>query len=328
MKMRYIFLLYFLLISFLGISQKTALDSARFKIVGYYVLNHAVTGADTVYPASAYSFLDVVTHLNIAFINPDSAGNFNNDIPVDTIIYKAHQKGVKVLASIGGGGPHPYYKKLLQNGRRKAFVANLVSLVQRYRFDGVDVDIEGSDIDDNYENFVTELAAALQPVQKLMTAAIATAYKDQLSDNALRQFDFVNVMSYDATGPWRPDKPGNHSPYAMAEKDLDYWHNSRHIPITKLVLGLPFYGYGFGKADAPVLSLNYNEIVAQYPNHTSDTLYLPEGITLYYNSYATIKKKTELAIKNASGVMVWQLFGDASGAASLLHLIDKTVRRQ
>jgi len=315
------------LVSSAAMSQrKNKKTETAFKIVGYYFLNAAIR--DTVYADSNYLFLNKITHLNIAFINPDSTGHFKKDLAIDTLIKKAHAKQVKVLASIAGGGPHPYYAILLQDDKRKMFIDNLVSLVQRYNLDGIDVDLEGGDIDNNYESFVTELAAALSPLKKLMTAAIATAYKDQLTDHALQQFDFVNIMSYDRTGPWRPDNPGNHAPYTMAVEDLDYWHKVRLLPKEKLVLGLPFYGYGFGPIDSPVVSMSYKQIVSLYPNHqTSDTLNLPGSVVMYYNSIPTIKMKTELAMKEAAGVMIWQLMGDAPGDLSLLNTIYQMVHK-
>lgn len=311
-----------------AISQKVNKKQKKpFKVVGYYLLNSALE--DPMYTDSGYLFLDKITHLNIAFINPDSAGNFKQDLAIDTLIKKAHQKNVKVLASIAGGGPHPYYSLLLGNDRRKYFINNLISLVRRYNLDGIDVDIEGSDIDSNYENFVIELASSLKPLKKLITAAIATAYKDQLSDKALKQFDFVDVMSYDRTGPWRPDKPGHHSPYTMALEDLGYWHKTRLIPKEKLVLGLPFYGYGFGNANTPVVSMDYKQIAAINENNkTSDSLALPENAVLYYNSVATIQKKTQLAMKEAGGVMIWQLSGDTIGENSLLNAIYLVISKR
>lgn len=150
--------------------------------MGYYLLNAALK--DTVYADSNYLFLDKITHLNIAFINPDSTGNFKQDLAIDSLIEKAHRKNVKVLASIAGGGRHPYYSLLLSDNKRKFFINSLIGLVYKYNLDGIDVDLEGSDIDNNYENFVIELAASLKPLNKLVTAAIATAYKDQLSDKA------------------------------------------------------------------------------------------------------------------------------------------------
>ncbi len=326
MKMSFPFLITFLILicSVIFGQKKNKKPQTHFKVVGYYLLNSAIE--DTIYADSSYLFLNKITHLNLAFINPDSTGNFKQDLAIDTLIKKAHQKNVKVFASIAGGGPHPYYAVLLQNDKRKMFIQNFVSLVQQYNLDGIDVDIEGNDIDSNYQNFVIELATFLKPLHKLLTAAIATAYKDILPDKALEQFDFVNVMSYDHTGPWRPGNPGHHSPYTMAVEDLDYWHNKRSIPKEKLGLGLPFYGYGFGALDSPAVSMNYKEIDSLYPgNQSSDTLMLPGNVVMYYNSIPTVKKKTELAMKKAGGVMIWQLLGDTKGDKSLLNTINNVI---
>lgn len=329
MKMKFFILILSVLLIYTAVpaQKKNKKPQGRFKIVGYYFLNAAIQ--DTAYADSNYLFLNKITHLNIAFLNPDSAGNFNHNLAIDTLIKKAHEKKVKVLASIAGGGPHPQYKVLLKDDKRKAFVSNLVSLVQRYKLDGIDADLEGSDIDSNYQNFVVELSAALKPRHKLLTAAIATAYKDQLPDKAIGKFDFVNIMSYDRTGPWRPDNPGHHSPYIMAVEDLDYWNKIRLVPREKLVLGLPFYGYGFGALDSPVVSMNYRDIVSLYTdNQLSDTLALPGNAVLYYNNIPTIKKKTELALKKAGGVMIWQVLGDAPGDHSLLNTISGIIDKR
>ena len=47
---------------------------------------------------------------------------------------------------------------------------------------------------------------------------------------------------------------------------------------------------------------------------------------LYYNSIPTIKMKTILAKEEASGIMIWQLSGDAPGSKSLLQAIDETAK--
>lgn len=329
MKMRTIFFIpLFLIVPFLSFSQKNNKSGNKtFKIVGYYFLNAALS--DSVHADSSYLFFNKITHLNIAFINPDSSGNFNQTLPIDTLIKKGHQKKVKVLASIAGGGFHPYYHVLLQDINRKAFIQNLLSLVKRYDLDGIDIDLEGDNIDSNYQHFVIELASSLKAHKKLITAAIATIYKDQLPDKALKQFDFINIMSYDQTGPWQPARPGNHSPYIMAEADLDYWHNVRSIPKEKLVLGLPFYGYGFGAIDSPVVSMSYKQIVSFFPNPPpSDTLQLPNNVIMYFNNLETIKKKTRLALQKAAGVMIWQLLGDAEGDLSLLNAINEVIEQK
>lgn len=297
----------------------------KYRIVGYYFLRAAANGGND---SLTIAFLDKVTHLNIAFVNPDSSGKFKEQAGISDLIKLAHRRNVKVLASIGGGGSHAYYAPLLQQQRRSSFIKELMLMVNQHAFDGIDVDLEGSDIDINYEPFVVELAQALKQNNKLITAAIATAYKDQLTDKALQQFDFVNIMSYDATGPWSPLREVHHSPYEMAEADLEYWGKTRGLPKEKMVLGVPFYGYGFSKPDNEVISLSYKDIVLVDPLHAMrDTVTIMGSVRIYYNGKETISKKTRLAKKKASGIMIWQLFGDASGESSLLDVIGRELRK-
>ena len=304
----------------LAAKAQTSTEVSAFRVVGYYSLQSAMTGNLKNVP------FNKVTHINLYFLNPDSSGNFTHDFSaLLPFIKAAHTKNVKVLASIAGGGKHPYYAKLLKDNNRTMLINNLLSLVLQFDLDGIDVDIEGSDIDENYDNFAIELAASLHEHKKLITAAIAVFYKGDFTDKALAQYDFVNVMSYDHTGPWAPEKPGPHSTYAQAAEDLAYFKIIRGIPKEKLTLGVPFYGYGFGPAlTTPGISMNYREIITEFPGADStDQLNMPGGKVLYYNGIPTIKMKTNLAKKEASGIMIWQLSGDAPGSKSLLQAIDE-----
>lgn len=301
-----------------SVTKQTAKSNAPFKVVGYYSLEAAMT--DTL----SYVPFDKLTHINLWFLNPDSTGTFTQDFSaLAPFINAAHAKGVKVLASIGGGSPHPYYHALLKDDRRPRFIQDLVTIVGNTNLDGLDVDLESNDIDENYEAFVTELAAALRQQNKLITAAVAVYYKDALSDKALAQYDFVNVMSYDRTGSWNPEKPGPHATYAHAVEDLEYFGVQRSIPKDKMVLGVPFYGYGFGpELTSPAISMNYRNIVTQFPGaEAADEYKMPDGKILYYNGIATIKQKTALAKEKASGIMIWQVKGDTTGRLSLLQAI-------
>ncbi|HEX5168557.1 MAG TPA: glycosyl hydrolase family 18 protein, partial [Cyclobacteriaceae bacterium] len=268
-------------------------------------------------------------HINLWFLNPDSLGNFTSDLSgLKPFIDKAHRHEVKVLFSIGGGSKHPQYHYLLNDDHRAALIANLTAEVMKYNVDGIDVDLEGSDIGEDYEKFVVELAQTLRTKNKLITSAIAVYYKDQLSDTALAQYDFVNVMSYDRTGPWRPENPGPHATYEHAADDLEYFGVERKIPAGKMTLGVPFYGYGFGPdLTSKASSMNYKEIVSTFKGaEKNDQLTMPDGKILYYNGIPTMKKKTQLAKEKASGIMIWQVLGDAKGSKSLLRTINKAAK--
>jgi chitinase len=295
-----------------------------FKIVGYYSLNAALNWEETKEVP-----LKRLTHVNLWFLNPDSSGNFTKDLSsLAPFIKAAHKKNVKVLFSIGGGSKQKQYHTLLKDEYRASFIEKLVALTLQHNVDGLDVDLEGDDIDANYENFVVELARALHSHNRLITAAVAVYYKDQISDRAIAEYDFVNVMSYDRTGPWRPEKPGPHSLYSHAVEDLDYFGSVRKVPAAKMTLGVPFYGYGYGpELTSKAISMNYQEIVEKFPGaEKTDEWKMPDGMTLYYNGIPTIRQKTILAREKASGIMIWQIRADASGAKSLLKVINKAVK--
>ena len=320
MKLRITLLLLAILSSLSFVMSQSANDKSKFKIVGYYSLQAAMTDTLSKVP------FDKVTHINLWFLNPDTLGNFTQDFSLlQPFINAAHAKNVKLLASIGGGSPHPYYHALLMDDKRASFITNLISVVTKYNLDGIDIDLEGGDIDENYEKFVVDLASALKSKNKMITAAIAVYYKDKLTDKALAQYDFVNVMSYDRTGSWRPEKPGPHSTYAHAVEDLEYFGVERKIPKEKMVLGVPFYGYGFGpELTSPAIGMNYGQIVSQFPGaELYDEYKMPDGKILYYNGIETIKQKTALAKEKASGVMIWQLKADAPEKLSLLRAINE-----
>jgi GH18 family chitinase len=318
MNMRVVLLISTIACLILSVDAPAQNDKSHFKIVGYYSLQSALSSHGVDVPFKN------LTHINLYFLNPDSAGNFTHDFSaLKPFTDAARSNKVKVLASIGGGSSHPYYHALLKEGKRTMFVENLVSIVLKYNLDGIDVDLEGSDIDENYEAFVVELARALKSRNKLITAAIAVYYKDALSDKALSQYDFVTIMSYDRTGPWKPEKPGPHATYENAVEDLEYFGSVRSIAKEKMVLGVPFYGYGFGpEVTSPPLSMNYKQIIKDFPEaESSDEFKMPDGKILYYNGINTIRRKTVLAKEKASGIMIWQLQGDGTGVHSLLQAI-------
>jgi chitinase len=293
-----------------------------FRIVGYYNMKAATE-------SHKGRFFKYVTHINLWFLNPDSTGRYTQDLAaLKPFIDKAHRRHIKVLFSIGGGSKQPQYKRLLQDEYRGALIDSLVAQVVRYNLDGVDVDLEGSDIHDTYESFVVELAAALHARQKLITSAVAIYYKAQFTDKALAQYDFMNVMSYDRTGPWRPENPGPHSLYQHAVEDLNYFGIERKISPSKMTLGVPFYGYGYGpQLTSPAISMSYKKIVDTYPGSENvDEWKMPEGKTLYYNGIPTMRLKTQLAMDKASGIMIWELRSDATGRKSLLKAIHQASR--
>jgi chitinase len=270
-----------------------------------------------------------VTHLNVAFENPvDDGGTMSFAKDSTILIEKARAQGVKVLVSIGGGSASGdkvlkvRYAALLAEGKRGAFAGRLVDYVREHGFDGLDVDLEGPSIDGNYGAFIAELAGRLRPAGKLLTAALSKGYGgDKVPAEVFAHFDFVNIMAYDGSGYWQPDAPGPHSSHAFAVENAAYWLQ-RGLPKAKAVLGVPFYGYGFGKAfqkrDYP-----YAAIVRDYPGAEERD---EAGFTIYYNGLPTMRGKCRYVLdEGLAGVMIWSLDGDAPGSKSLLGAIHATL---
>lgn len=294
-----------------GFAQSAPTDD--FKVVGYFK-------GDIRTEASKIDFTKI-THLNIAFLNPDSNGVFQVVPGLSALVAKAHQNKVKVLVALGGGKAPKYYTTLISEAHSTAFVAAIKGLMDNYNLDGIDVDIEGSLITTDYESFIKKLATVIKP-SGLLTAALATDNATNITPGALQEFDFVNVMSYDKTGPWRPNDPGQHSPYEMAVRDIAFW-KSKGVRKQQIILGVPFYGFAFNSA---ITSMSYQKLQEVYPGSEKfDELKLKDGGMIYYNGLNTIKEKTKLALKEAGGIMIWQLVHDSTDKNSLLRAINELV---
>ncbi|WP_394772843.1 glycosyl hydrolase family 18 protein [Flavobacterium sp.] len=267
-----------------------------------------------------------LTHINIAFENPDANGYLSFNSGSNTIINAAHGQNVKVFVSLGGGSVseggaiRDNYFNLITPGNRTAFIQKLYDYVVAHNFDGIDVDLEGPAINGDYGGFVIALANKLHANGKLISAALSEGYGGaNVPSSTFAAYDWINIMAYDATGPWAPGTPGQHSPYSMAVNQFNYW-TGRGLPASKAIIGLPFYGYGFGASANQGIS--YANIVAQYPGAENlDQV----GNTIWYNGIPTIKAKTTFAIQNAGGVMIWELSQDATGAKSLLTAVNQVI---
>jgi chitinase len=302
--------------------------TAQFKVIGYLPTWEN-------YPNSVNSLqLTKLTHINIAFSNPDANGNLipgdGTNADVTTVVTAAHANNVKVFMSMGGAGaPGTTYHTLLNTtASMNKFVDSIVSYATTYNLDGIDVDIEGDVLGPNvtatkYQNFVTALATALHAKNKFMSAALATWFGSYVTNTAAAQFDWISIMSYDAAIPGSGDAVGQHAPYSMVLSDFQYWNTTKSVPGTNLVIGVPFYGYGWGTYATPDNDeIPYCTIVADYPGaDTTDQIGSGNNV-IYYNGIPTIKKKVAYAKTNASGIMIWELTEDCNDNTSLLSAID------
>lgn len=282
--------------------------------------------------------LGLYTHIDLAFANPDasgalaangtmtcmSAGNgamITADQLRDTV-KRIHAAGPKALLSIGGGvlpACAGDWGTLPAPGRTAALVKDLVRTVDETGLDGIDVDLENAVLaplvrSGAYRGFVSQLSATLKARGKLLTCATGADDGSRIPSDTFRDFDFISVMSYDAVGPSWGQPGGEHATVRKAVLDLDYWL-VLGVSRDRLVLGLPFYGYGFGSY-APnyafgAIAAGFGDAVERH-----DTIGSACGGCSYitYNSLRTLAAKTALARRLAGGVMVWNIAQDSDDA--------------
>ena len=286
-----------------------------------------------------------LTHINIAFLNPDASGALvSEDGPLCMggaaaedlryLVGEAHRSQVKVLVSLGGGvipRCSGDWEELLQPANRQHLVDDLLQFAAAHELDGIDVDLEGvllTAIDQagNYTPFIEALAAGLRPGGKLLTCATASHEGGMVPVESLPLFDFVNVMSYDAIGPSWGVAGSEHSSYEQSLAHIETWRG-RGLTRDKLVLGVPFYGYGFGGEYRGGYS--YREIRDTFGAAAADADLIGTACAgcdyVTYNGRSTIRRKTQLALQQGSGVMIWEMSQDAPAPHDLLSVIYEEI---
>jgi chitinase len=137
------------------------------------------------------------------------------------------QKGVKVTLAIGGWNDSAgdKYSRLVRSAAaRKKFVNHVVGFLEKYGFDGLDLDWEypvcwqvdckkgQPDEKENFAALVRELSEAFKPRQLLLSSAVSPSKTviDAGYDvpTLAKYFDWIAVMCYDYHGQW--DKKTGH----------------------------------------------------------------------------------------------------------------------
>jgi spore germination protein len=129
-------------------------------------------------------------------------------------------------------------------------VTAITALVTQQDYAGVDLDFEGLHAADRqaFSTFVTDLAAALHARGKILSVAVFAKTTDAgyggqnvAQDYAAigRAADQVRLMAYDYH--WNTSAPGPIAPVGWVRDVLAY--AKTQIPLSKIILGIPLYGY-------------------------------------------------------------------------------------
>ncbi|MDI5981185.1 glycosyl hydrolase family 18 protein [Amycolatopsis magusensis] len=259
-----------------------------------------------------------LTHINYAFVLPNANGTLQA-VPdpgkLSSLVSQGHNNGVKVSLAIGGwndGNDSAFEALAANSGSRTTFVNSVVSVVNQYNLDGVDIDWEYPDPGTSGNNFTAlmqQLSTAMHSRGKLLTAAVVSGggTANGVQPAVFGYVDWLNIMAYDGGSP--------HANYDWSIASANEW-KGRGLPAAKTVLGVPFYsrpGY-----------LTYAQLVAMDPANANRDCVTANGAQQCYNGIPTIKRKTQWAMANAGGMMNWELSQDTTGSTSLVSAIYET----
>jgi len=302
------------------------------------------------------------TIINYAFVQPNADGSINdgNSQMITNLVTTAHQKGVKVMLSIGGWTWSNNFPTIAASAQaRSKFASQCLSYINKYKLDGVDIDWEypgyvdhgGTPADKvNFTLLMQAIRASIGT--KLLSSCFgaATQRMDNIEwDKVPAIVDMINMMTYDFAGSW--DKIAYHNSPLYASDGGDLTLNidtvfktlttKYNVPSSKINIGAAFYGHGltgvtalFGPITGGDGDPTYTAILAKknsYTEYWDNKAKVPYLLNTNTGKYITYDNEQSMTLKGqyvvdnkARGVIIWEISGDrVSGGNPLATALIK-----
>lgn len=219
--------------------------------------------------------------------------------------------GAKISMVLGMNDPTLVNSAMGEN--RDAFIAGIIGQMNRFGFDGLDIDYEFPQSDEDFrifDEFLVEVKRRMVAESNAGEDAIlscAFGTRDiHYSKEAIAAIDIVNCMAYDIM-----DQDGQHSSFWGCAVQPAVYLESMGFSREKINLGIPFYGT---QTEALMEQYIYNALEHQdyFSNFYTVSSYSDGSPTaVYFNSPAMVRDKTAYALLSGyGGIMVWHLTCD------------------
>lgn len=268
------------------------------------------------------------------------------------LVSRSHAAGDRVLLTAATTDPTVIAGLLADPAGSAARLAgDLLPLVAAHHFDGISLDVEGRATAQRhaYTTFVADLSARLRRADPHLELVVdvypqsAGNGSDFFDVAALApHVDLLFVMAYDMEDPTQPSAGAPLASPTLGLSDVQtVLAYEKAVPASKLVLGVPFYGYDFTlaagrsasrpSAAGPPVAVTYAAIAAvgrparwDTGSYTPYTSFVEGGRAheTFYDDAVSIALKTALAEKaGLAGTGAWAL-GDEGNDAHLLQALD------
>ncbi|NQU35853.1 MAG: T9SS type A sorting domain-containing protein [Bacteroidetes bacterium] len=207
------------------------------------------------YPSAVeYLQYDLLSHISIFDFGITENGDIDPppNWPWTDVINSSHQNGVKVILTAVNFNGSQIHTLLTDDDIKDALFSNLLSELQQYSLNGVNIDFESVNYSDRgnlLNNFMLELTEYLHAVDssyEISFAAPPINWGGWDFEGLALSCDYLFIMGYDFYGPWSstsgPCGPLTGGTYNITTAIVDEYSTVVANNPQKLILGVPYYG--------------------------------------------------------------------------------------
>ena len=207
------------------------------------------------YPSSVeYLQYDLLSHISIFDFGITENGDIETppNWPWTDVINASHQNGVKVILTAVNFNGSQIHTLLTDDEIKDALFSNILSELQQYSLNGVNIDFESVNYSDRgflINNFMLELTEYLHAIDssyEISFAAPPINWGGWDFDGLALACDYLFIMGYDFYGPWSstsgPCGPLIGGSYNITNAILEEYGEVVATSPQKLILGVPYYG--------------------------------------------------------------------------------------